>query len=81
MHNVHEFLGRDLSVLVPIKLVHHRLQLLLRQVLPELPGHALHVLQANLARPIVVEQLGRTSNRDASLDTMARKQPKTWAAE
>mmetsp|Transcript_32998 Transcript_32998/g.109007 ORF Transcript_32998/g.109007 Transcript_32998/m.109007 type:complete len:213 (+) Transcript_32998:265-903(+) len=56
LHDPQELLLVDLAVAVPVRLVDHLLQLLVRHVLAELLGHPLEVRERDLARVVVVKE-------------------------
>ena len=56
-HDADEVLLADLAGAAAVGLVDHLLQLLLGHGLAQLAGHALEVLEADLARVVVVEEL------------------------
>ena len=56
LHDSDELLLVDLAVVIQVGFVDHFLQLLVGQILAELFGHTLEVLETDLAVLVVVEQ-------------------------
>ena len=59
LHNGEEFVFTDLAVAVLVKLVDHRLQLVVAQVLAQLARHSAQIAQTDAARVVLVEELER----------------------
>ena len=59
LHNGKEFVFTDLTVTVLVKLVDHRLQLVVAQVLAQLARHSAQIAQTDAARVVLVEELER----------------------